>query len=967
MKKFYLIIVGIFMIINSVAQPVNLSEAKKVAYDFMEALTPVKDKDFTVKSTYTEEIEDKQTLFIINFEEGGFVVISADKKANPVLAYSLRNEIPENYNKIKNFHNWLQAYSINISEIIADNELKTLEKEWKNVSVKSKSADDEVEPILTTTWGQSDGYNAYAPEDVPIGCVATAMAQVMNYYEYPDIGKAWHNYEHPSYGLQKSVYDTTYYDWNNMPDDSSSDAIAELMYHCAVSVDMNFDPDGSGAHDRDVPVALANYFRYKQSIDFVRKSDYSETEWKDLLKDELTSARPVIYAGSGDDGGHAFVCDGYDVDGKFHFNWGWEGYADGYYEIGQLNPGGSAFNENNSATIGIEPASGDDEFYFVRKYTDFPYTSAYPGYIDGVDEEVAWAVGNDGSGDGQSMKIFTRTTDGGSTWEGKEIESRGDDFAMVNGINRDTAFIAAYGSGSDNTILKTIDGGQNWTEILNGAGATSFFNVVHFFDDNHGFVQGDPEGGEFELYTTSDGGESWNRVNGSNIPNPDPSDEYGIVGHYTAVEDTIWFTTNSGRVYKSEDKGNNWDVYEIYSGEYNTYIDLAFDNGGQNGIAHVSLSDGSDNQGHKLYGSDDGGETWNEIDSYTGNLYTSGVSSVPGLPNTFVSVGADHETPAMGVSYTEDGGKTWEDYTKYYKNFQFISVDFVSPVRGYAGSFQGEYRGGAFIFGVPLAELRAEFLVESENGEDTAFCISDELTISDRSTGYIENYEWDFGNNANPPGATGPGPHSISYNTKGMKEISLTVEDSSRIDTYTKTIRIDSLPPATIDTVEGERVIDLTEEEEVTETYIAPEMEDVAYSWEVPNSNIWEGSSDSSSIAVTFSGNPATGTFYVEAHNACGMEEYSFEVETVDDTYGIEQDKENPFSLYPVPASDYFYIENAQNSIVYIYDMKGRIMNTTKITTSKKRIDVSGYSPGLYHMQVIMNNEQFNETILITD
>ncbi|MFP4047956.1 MAG: C10 family peptidase [Bacteroidales bacterium] len=967
MKKIYFFCLAVLMIFNSYGQPVELSEAKKYALDFMEQVNNNKRNTYKINTVFTEKQNDNNTLYIINLKDGGFVIMAANKKAKPVLAYSETSEIPENYKQFVNFRDWIQMYNENITEIASDESLEPVEKAWKEASVTHKSADDEVEPLITTTWGQSNGYNDYAPEDVPVGCVATAMAQVMNYYEYPDIGEAWHNYEHPDYGFQKAIFDTVYYQWNDMPDVTSSDAIAKLMYHCAVSVDMNFAPEGSGAYDRDVPLSLANYFRYKQSIDFVKKSEYSETEWKDLLRDELTAARPVIYSGSGDDGGHAFVCDGYDADGKFHFNWGWEGYADGYYEIGQLNPGDSEFNENNSATIGIEPANGEENFYFVKKFSDFPYTSAYPGYIDGVSDNVAWAVGNDGSGDGQNLKIFTRTTDGGSTWDGREIEGNADDFAMINGLNRDTAFIAAFGSDSDNTILKTTDGGQNWTEVLNGAGSSSFFNVVHFFDENNGFVQGDPEGGEFELYVTTDGGDNWERIDGANIPDPNPSDEYGIVGHYTAVEDTIWYTTNSGRVYKSEDKGYNWDVYNIYTGEYNTSIDIAFDDGGKNGIAHVSLTDGSENQGHKLYNSVDGGETWTELDSYSGNFYRSGISSIPGLSNTFVSVGADHETPKMGVSYTEDGGETWIDYTEYYKNLQFISVDFVSAGRGYAGGFQENYRGGAFVFGIPLAELKAGFIAENENGEDTAFCITEELTFTDHSTGYIESYEWDFGESANPSIATGVGPHIISYNTKGTKEITLTVEDSVRTDIYSKKIWIDSLPPNPIDTVTGARLIDLTNQEEVTETYTAPYMEYVNYAWEVPNSNIWQGDSDTNSIDITFSGSPDTGKIYVEVFNACGSEEYDFEVETVDETYGIESSEKNNIKIYPVPATDYINIENAQYATVTIYDMESRAKDTYNIQRSRERINLSGYEPGLYYFKIILEDEVFTKKILIVN
>ncbi|MFO8236185.1 MAG: C10 family peptidase, partial [Bacteroidales bacterium] len=948
------------------AQPVNLSEAKKVGVNFMKGITSGKYQDYKAKSIFTEEIDDESTLYLMNFKEDGFVIVSANKKAKPVIGYSKEGQIPDNYKQMANFNQWIKSYSRNISDISENSDLKSLENKWESIETKSAQAPaNEIAPLVSSTWGQSNGYNAYAPDDVPIGCVATAMSQVMNYFEYPIIGASWHHYEHPEYGVQDAYFDTTHYDWGNMPDNESNDAIAELMYHSAVSVDMNFDPDGSGASDRDVPLALANYFKYKQTMDFVLKDEYSDNEWLLLLKDELDASRPVIYSGSGDGGGHAFVCDGYNSEDLFHFNWGWNGFADGYYEIGDLNPGSNSYNDNNSATIGIEPANGEEAFYFVKKFSGFPYASAYPNYIDGVSEEVAWVVGDDGSGEGNDLKIFSRTEDGGSNWTGGEVDCSATDFSMISGLNRDTAYIAAYGSGSDNSILKTIDGGENWEVILNGAGSNSFFNVVHFFDENNGFVQGDPEGGDFELYTTTDGGDNWDRVDAVNIPDPQTSDEYGIVGNYTAVEDTIWFTTNAGRVYKSDNKGNNWNVYEIYSGEYNTYIDIAFDDGGQNGIAHISLTDGASSQGDLLFKTHDGGETWTEITSAQGNFYTSGITSVPGKSNSFVSVGADYEIPAMGVSYTEDGGETWTDFSKYYKNHQFTSVDFVSPERGYAGGFRDDFKGGMYVFGEPFAKLTAQFVVEDDEGQDTAFCTTDELTFRDQSQGYIDSYNWNFGEGAEPAYANGLGPHTVSYTTKGIKEITLTVEDSARSETFTQTLRMDSLSPSDIDTVTGSRLIDLTHDDEITETYEAPVMENVTYNWDVPNSNIWQGDSDINRIDITFSGAPTTGTFYVEALNGCGVEEYSFEVETIDDTYGIENNDENDIQVYPVPADDYFNIENAQNSIIHIYDIEGRILNTYEITKTVDRIDVPGYEPGLYYLRIHRNNEQVNKKLLI--
>jgi photosystem II stability/assembly factor-like uncharacterized protein len=750
-----------------------------------------------------------------------------------------------------------------------------------------------------------------------------------------------------------------------MPNDQSSDAIADLMYHCAVAVDMNFDPQGSGASDVNIPMVMGNYFKYKQSMDYVYRSDYTDIDWITLLKSELDNSRPILYSGTNDESGHEFICDGYDSENKFHFNWGWQGEADGYYEIGSLNPGSSSFNQNNAVVIGLEPTTGEDKFYFVNKYSDFPQKSTYPSYIDAVSSEVAWAIGADGTDENKDMTVFTTTRDGGGTWSGGEVDCNATAFSMVSGVSADTAFIAAYGSGSDNQILRSTNGGKSWEEILSGAGSSSFFNVVHFFNSDEGFVQGDPEGGEFELYTTSNGGENWNRVDGSEIPDPIASDEYGTVGHYTAVEDTVWFTTTYGRIYKSEDKGHTWDVSQVYSGEYNTYIKVAFNQDGQSGIADVSIVDGQTTIRDTLYKTSDGGQNWAPLD-YSGNFYHAGVSSIPGNPNTFVSVGSDYENTAMGVSYTEDGGKTWIDYTDYYKNYQFINIDFSSAKRGFAGGFSGEFSSGMYVYGQPFAELIADFTVKDSDGVDTTFCISDELTITSHSNGFINSYEWDFGKSAQPQTAAGLGPHIVNYNSKGEKTISLTVKDSISLNTASVNVVIDSVVPGTIDTVVGPRTIDLTGIESITETYSAPLFRETSYSWSIPSR--WSGSSDSSKIDITFSGLPSKEAISVEALNACGRSNYSFNVETIDTTTTslfYTEDKSN-VKIYPHPASEIVNMQNVRNSKIQIYNMNGVLINTFISRNTNDKIDVSDYKDGIYIMNIIKNNKSIKRKLIIS-
>ncbi len=276
-----------------------------------------------------------------------------------------------------NFQWWLGEYEREIdyaieNDIAADEETS---EEWAALragqTLPLRDAKG-VTPLLQTKWDQGPYpyYNSLCPHDVYgnyalTGCVATAMAQIMKYWEYPIVGKGSHFYWNNNFGAQYANFETNYF-WNNMPNkvDASSSfmqiySVAKLMRVCGVSVDMGYDISangGSGALPINVPNAFSNYFDYSSNVKILAQSNYSYSAWQSILKNELNNGRPVFYSGSGSDGGHAFVCDGVSNSNNFHFNWGWGGSSDGYFAINALNPGGADFSTDQVAVIGIEPA-----------------------------------------------------------------------------------------------------------------------------------------------------------------------------------------------------------------------------------------------------------------------------------------------------------------------------------------------------------------------------------------------------------------------------------------------------------------------------------------------------------------------------------------------------------------------------------------------------------------------------------
>lgn len=230
-----------------------------------------------------------------------------------------------------------------------------------------------VTPLLTTIWGQGTPYNSLCPtranssgaqEHCPVGCVACALGQILNYHNYPEVGNGSKSYK---FIVEASAdFGATHYDWTNMRDSylfnytgTEVDAVATLLYHCGVAVGMIYALTGSSAFTySNIPKCLDTYFRYDPaSMKYLSRKDYTKEAWMDLIFNELSNDRPIFYAGnSASQGSHAWVLDGYNEKGEVHINWGWKGLDNGYYDI-DLNNVSNDFNNLQSMVIGIKPLS----------------------------------------------------------------------------------------------------------------------------------------------------------------------------------------------------------------------------------------------------------------------------------------------------------------------------------------------------------------------------------------------------------------------------------------------------------------------------------------------------------------------------------------------------------------------------------------------------------------------------------
>ncbi|MEZ5146800.1 MAG: C10 family peptidase [Bacteroidales bacterium] len=307
--------------------------------------------DIQIEESFTLKKDGETTLYVFNIKNHGFIIFSADDVVNPVFAYSFEGQYDPNI-ITDNSKPWIEGRSgavafARANGIEADASVKSKWAELENTSNWSvPEGGKSVDPLLTATWNQDDPYNYLMPLDPAgpggrcyVGCVATAMAQIMHYWRYPEVGDHSKTHTYGGYPSVTANFGETTYDWDGMLDNSDSKVnmpMALIGLHAAVSVNMHWGPNGSGTQSSYVPFAMSYYFRYDDEIEFLQlnETQVPSTAWKNYIKNELDINRPLYYSGvNSGNSGHAFVLDGYQSDDMFHFNFGWSGYDNGWYDI----------------------------------------------------------------------------------------------------------------------------------------------------------------------------------------------------------------------------------------------------------------------------------------------------------------------------------------------------------------------------------------------------------------------------------------------------------------------------------------------------------------------------------------------------------------------------------------------------------------------------------------------------------
>ncbi len=498
-----LLLTTLFFSVLMMAGPVDQEAAKQKALDFAAAKMGVRTQrtmkatDCGVYKASNRVSAARDYLHVFNIDGGGYIIVSGDDRTEEILGYSTTGTFDAN-NIPENMRAFLQEYADGIQALDDDQVTSATPNKvkhgYQSMRAPSRAARTSVSPLMATLWDQGSPYDQYCPEykenKAATGCVATAMAQVMGYHRWPNATTT----KIPAFTTEtrelflSAIPAGTAIDWSNIKNyygwynkdgnwkeetynTTQASAVAKLMQLCGYSVQMDYycdDLGQSGAVASNCIAALVKYFDYEESTcKWIKRENYSYTDWQDMIYAELKGKRPVLYSGQSEGGGHAFVCDGYDSDDFFHINWGWAGMSNGFFRLRLLNPddqgvGGSSttegFGMGQGAGIGIKPNDGTGTYVEKMSVYDITYSETTYNRISSTDNfalsGVTYYIINN-TGKNQNFDIAVRILDK----NGNKVEDLGpimSNRTLSNGYYTWSSNIPSFGAGYANGNYKMV-------------------------------------------------------------------------------------------------------------------------------------------------------------------------------------------------------------------------------------------------------------------------------------------------------------------------------------------------------------------------------------------------------------------------------------------------------------------------------------------------------------------------------
>lgn len=388
MKKILVIIFALLSTLLVSAQKRNINSARRLACEhilqskrmglFKQSQSRLVDMTRIVLNRIGQHQEEHIPYFVLadSLNPSSYVIVSGDERMRTVLAFGENGNWNEE--NIPDGLLYLLEHYKNQYELL---QIGGIEKR----STPQNIAIPNVTPLLKTVWRQDTPFNLHCPEGCPSGCVATAMSQVMKYHGFPTSGNDSFSYTSKTKKYRCSYdFSTASFDWNLMKNsygtssikNESTEMLSQVTYACGVSVGMDYDKTGSGAYMSDVPYALIHFFGYNKNASYRYRTYYDASEWYQMLCEELSCGRPVIYGGvDSKNGGHAFVIDGCDsASKKFHVNWGWGGNFDDYYELDALDPEHFKFSSYQDMIVYVspDPVGIAEDVFYAEKFSVSP-------------------------------------------------------------------------------------------------------------------------------------------------------------------------------------------------------------------------------------------------------------------------------------------------------------------------------------------------------------------------------------------------------------------------------------------------------------------------------------------------------------------------------------------------------------------------------------------------------------------
>ncbi|MCX6251995.1 MAG: C10 family peptidase [Bacteroidetes bacterium] len=686
-KSYFVLIIVLFLGISfsASAKLVNIKDArlagKNFYYERINQYNNVPYQSLEITSEFIEKAGNIPAYYVFNFNDRGFIIITADDAMLPVIGYSFESSY-SHANQAPEFTNWMnqrkEEIAYNLQHNIQADE--TITSTWERLFTADQTklmdlkGSRDVAPLLVSNWDQNFPYNAMCPADaagpgghVYVGCVATSMAQIMYYWRWPNTGSGYHCDSHQNYGVLCADFANSTYDWTGMVDEPGQqcDPVALISYHAGISVNMQYGNgvppnDGSGAYESDIPYALKTYFKYASSCTYYQKSGY--TGWDNLLQGDLDAGQPVGYSGSGSGGGHSWVCDGYQGT-TYHMNWGWSGQDNGYFSLTNLNPSGYNFNSSQGAVVHIQPDQ-----------------SSYPTYCSGQTTLSTYDFGtiDDGSG-----PISDYQNNSNCSWLIAPADSISHITLTFEKFSTDPADIVnVYDGNSASAPLLGSFNGTNLPTIINSTGGQMFITFTSNssttatgFFANYNAIPVAFCSGETDLFDPmgdiSDGSGTFQYRNGVNCK--------WLIEPWGAQNITLTFDD-----FKTEQDNDKVTIYDYitssilatYSGEYTTppapvycphnqmYIIFSTNGSIRNNGWHASYSITSD-------GTDDN-KGFNNLTIYPNP--TNGLVNIEFTLNQSQTVKAELVSLTGETVYTESFGNVKGTFSK--------QMDFSSIAKG---------------------------------------------------------------------------------------------------------------------------------------------------------------------------------------------------------------------------------------------------------------------------------------------